>query len=160
MGDYDKAAREDGEDAITPPATTIEDKDGTKKYHDEIENSEDNLDLTYDMLNVSDSFKKRVKMAIEGDKLMGNSPDWANVVPKQQGFTGPDFGKELLKIKKDRVKDVSQEPTKGGGTNGKQLGVTEKETAVAKFAGNQKGVKTQFSINKKDSTSESVATCC
>ena len=155
LEDYDKAAREETNDAITPPATTIEANNGTERYHDEIEASEDNLDLTYDVLNLSDSFKKRVKMAIEGDALMGNSPDWANVVPAQAGFTGPNFGKNLLKIKKDRVKDISQTPVKDGGVNGKQLGVTEKETAVAKFAGNQKGIKTQFSINKKDATSES-----
>jgi hypothetical protein len=35
---------------------------------------------------------------------MGNNPEWANVIPKQPGFSGPEFGKELTKGIKASIK--------------------------------------------------------
>ena len=46
----------------------------------------------------STQFKDRAKKSIEGHATTGNDPKWANVVTAdQQGFTGPDFGKDLIK---------------------------------------------------------------
>jgi len=41
-------------------------------------------------------FQDRAKEALAGSSRMGNNPDWANVIPAQQGFTGPEFGKNLV----------------------------------------------------------------
>jgi hypothetical protein len=49
-------------------------------------------------------FKERAIEAIEGSTRMGNSPDYANVFPEQQGFTGPTFGKKLVQAIKASVK--------------------------------------------------------
>jgi hypothetical protein len=48
----------------------------------------------------SENFKKRLKMALEGDPLMGNSQDAANVIKT-------DTGKNLLKkvLRKDKKED-------------------------------------------------------
>ena len=51
----------------------------------------------------SDRFKERATMAIEGDSMMGNSPEYANVVQKGQGGD-PEFGKKLVARIKDSKK--------------------------------------------------------
>ncbi len=56
-------------------------------------------DLNYDT-EPSENFKKRLKMSLEGDKLMGNSQDAANVIKS-------DTGKNLLKkvLRKDKKEE-------------------------------------------------------
>jgi hypothetical protein len=55
----------------------------------------------------NEMYSKRAEEAIAGSSTMGNNPEWANVVPKQQGFTGPEFGKNLVKaIKASHKKRV------------------------------------------------------
>ena len=67
-----------------------------KTYHDEMEILSGQEMNQYD--SIPDSrFQERSKKAIEGSSDMGNNPEWANVIPKQLGFTGPDFGKNLVK---------------------------------------------------------------
>jgi hypothetical protein len=81
-----------------------------KTYHDEMEILNGQEMVQYDS-NPDDRFKERALMAIEGDSKMGNSPDWANVIPKQLGFTGPDFGKNLAKrIKNSADKRNEEDP--------------------------------------------------
>jgi hypothetical protein len=158
MKDYDKASTTEVKDAIKPPKTNVEDKDGTKKYHDEIEMSEDNADLTYDMLEVPEKFKDRAKKSIEGDSTMGNKvytgKDNGNT-ESTWGASKDDYGKDLVKTKIDRVKDTSQEATIGSGSNGKAAGITHQQTALAK-KGAEKGATTPFTTKKKDATTESV----
>lgn len=140
---------------FVPPKTNIE--GASKKYHNEIEMSEDNLDLTYDMIEIPDGFKDRVKKGVEGDPTMGNGPG-ANTEPVWDA-SKEDFGKDLVKIKVNRAKDTSQDTSqdapKGSGTNGKALGVTHNQTALAK-KGSEKGATTPFTTKKKDATTESI----
>ena len=70
--------------------------DAEKTYHDEMEIMNGQEMIQYDR-NPNKMFKERAKEAIEGSSRMGNNPEWANVIPAQQGFTGPDFGKNLVK---------------------------------------------------------------
>jgi hypothetical protein len=154
MKEYDKASGKEDKDAIVPPKTNIEKADGTKKYHEEIEMSEDNADLTYDMLEVPEKFKDRAKKGIEGDPTMGNKvytgKDNGNT-ESVWGASKDDYGKDLVKTKIDRAKDTSQ-PSTGAG---KQLGITHDETALAKKSA-EKGATTPFTTKKKDATTESV----
>ena len=87
------------------------DDDFEKTYHDEMEIMNGQEMLQYDS-KPDDNFKKRAEEAIEGSTRMGNNPEWANVIPKQQGFTGPDFGKNLVKrVKASTEKRNKQTPT-------------------------------------------------
>ena len=87
------------------------DNDFEKTYHDEMEIMNGQEMLQYDS-KPDDNFKKRAEEAIEGSTRMGNNPEWANVIPKQQGFTGPDFGKNLVKrAKASTEKRNNQTPT-------------------------------------------------
>jgi hypothetical protein len=87
------------------------DDDFEKTYHDEMEIMNGQEMLQYDS-KPDDNFKKRAEEAIEGSTRMGNNPEWANVIPKQQGFTGPDFGKNLVKrAKASSEKRNKQTPT-------------------------------------------------
>lgn len=95
MKDYDKSSKQDDEDKIDPKKTNVE--GDTKEYHDDMEimNGQEMIQYSQDP---NKQFKDRAKKAIEGDATMGNDPTWANVIPAdQQGFTGPDFGKNLVK---------------------------------------------------------------
>lgn len=70
---------------------------------------------------VDEVFQQRTKEAIEGSSKMGNNPEWANVYPKQQGFAGPEFGKELAKRVGTAVDDRTkrEEDRKYFGVDGK-----------------------------------------
>jgi hypothetical protein len=82
-----------------------------EEYHQEMEIMNGQEMIQYDR-TPNDKFKKRAEDAIAGATYMGNNPEWANVVPKQQGFTGPDFGKNLVKaIKSSEKKRSKQTPT-------------------------------------------------
>jgi hypothetical protein len=77
--------------------------DFEKEYHQEMEIMNGPEMNEYDR-DPDKMFKERAKRAIEGHPTMGNSPDYANVVPEQQGFTGPTFGKNLVKAIKNSFK--------------------------------------------------------
>lgn len=95
MKDYDKNLKQEDENQIDPKKTNAEGKE--KEYHEDMEIMNGMEMNQYDN-EPSTAFKDRAKKAIEGDATMGNDPEWANVIPAdQQGFTGPDFGKDLVK---------------------------------------------------------------
>lgn len=97
-------AKEDT-NAIKPPKRDLSDSE--QEYHDEYEIMNGMESLRYDG-TVDDKFKDRAEKAIVGDPTMGNDPTWANVVPAQPGFTGPDFGKNLIgKIKASAKKKAA-----------------------------------------------------
>jgi hypothetical protein len=77
--------------------------DSEQEYHQEMEIMNGNEMLEYDR-DPDKMFKERAVKAIEGDSTMGNNPEWANVVPEQMGFTGPTFGKKLVKAIKNSYK--------------------------------------------------------
>jgi hypothetical protein len=77
--------------------------DKEKEYHDQMEIMNGQEMIQYDR-DPNKEFKDRAKEAIEGSSRMGNNPDWANVIPAQQGFTGPEFGKNLVKNAEDSFK--------------------------------------------------------
>jgi hypothetical protein len=99
-----------------------------KDIHDNIELFQDTmLPLDYDS-PVDDKSKDRFEKAIAGDPTMGNSSEYANVVPKQKGFTGPEFGKTLI----DKTKKMSkvQQNVVGGGNTMLPYGVKNGNFAV------------------------------
>lgn len=82
-----------------------------KDYHDQMEIMNGQEMIQYDRKPTS-RFAERAIEAIEGSSNMGNNPEWANVYPKQQGFTGPEFGKNLVKkVKASEKKRSQQTPT-------------------------------------------------
>jgi hypothetical protein len=106
IGKGDKVAREN----------TPEQEDEIKKNFAGLEN------LDYD-IEPSEQFKKRLKMAIEGDKLMGNAPttEKTNVIPSNGAKLGeepkdkdgnsiptPETAKKIEKQVKDRSKDKKE----------------------------------------------------
>jgi hypothetical protein len=95
MKDYDKNLKQEDENSIDPVKDNVEGKE--KEYHEDMEIMNGQEMIQYDG-EPSDMFKDRAKKAIEGHATMGNDPEWANVVSADdQGFTGPDFGKDLVK---------------------------------------------------------------
>lgn len=99
--EYEDATAQEDTDSIEPKKNELSSDEET--YHDEMEIMNGQEMIQYG--NEPDKkFQERFEQGIEGHPNMGNSPDYANVVPKQQGFSGPDFGKELLKKVKDSVK--------------------------------------------------------
>jgi hypothetical protein len=67
-----------------------------KEFHEQMEIMNGQEMIQYDRDPITE-FQERALEAIEGSTRMGNNPEWANVVPEQIGFTGPDFGKNLVK---------------------------------------------------------------
>jgi len=100
MGEYEKDTTKGAKDSIEEPKFNYEGSE--KEYHDEMEIMNGQEMLRYDN-EPSKRFKERANMSIEGNALMGNSPDYANVVAKGQGGD-PDFGKNLIKKIKDSAK--------------------------------------------------------
>ena len=69
---------------------------------------------------------------------MGNNPEWANVYPEQQGFTGPEFGKELAKTikgskeKRDAASELSNKNTTSvNATDFKDSAMTKRPKSIA-----------------------------
>jgi hypothetical protein len=82
-----------------------------KEYHDQMEIMNGQEMIQYDR-NPNKEFSDRAKEAIVGSSRMGNNPEWANVIPAQQGFTGPDFGKNLAaSIEKSQEIRAKETPT-------------------------------------------------
>lgn len=109
--DYNKGLKQDSETSKMAPNKFNYTDDFQKTYHDQMEIMNGQEMNQYD--NKPDKrFSERAKEAIEGSSNMGNNPEWANVVPKQQGFEGPDFGKNLVKkIEASIKKRAEQTPT-------------------------------------------------
>jgi len=109
--DYNKSLKQDKETSKMAPNKFNYNDDFENEYHDEMEIMNGQEMIQYDRKPNSE-FIKRAEEAIVGSSNMGNNPEWANVVPKQQGFEGPDFGKNLVKKIKDSVKKRNdQTPT-------------------------------------------------
>jgi hypothetical protein len=107
--------------------------DFEKEYHQEMEIMNGNEMLEYDR-DPDKMFKERAIEAIEGSSRMGNSPEYANVVPEQQGFTGPTFGKKLVQAIKASTKK-REDAVKGIISFGDDIETVPKNYApMAKFS--------------------------
>lgn len=86
-----------------------------QEYHDEYEIL-NGLEMTIYGDDPGEKFRDRAEKAIAGDSTMGNNPEWANVVTADQaGFTGPEFGKNLIDRIKSRQKKSDAEAEKWNG---------------------------------------------
>lgn len=125
MTAYDKASGSKAKDDIKPPKREL-----SKTEDEVVDNSfKGGLeDLQYDS-EVSDTFKERQKMAIEGDSKMGNETktgEWNPETGEGNGNTEPvwgasnvDFGKNLIdkaKARKD-AQDKATEPMRQFGND-------------------------------------------
>lgn len=131
VGEFEKAVKKDPNANQMAPNKFNYADDFQKDYHDQMEIMNGQEMIKYDSIP-SEQFTKRAVEAIEGSSNMGNNPEWANVVPKQQGFEGPDFGKNLVKKIKTsaklrgeetpavdlRGKDIQELPTEMKSDNG------------------------------------------
>ena len=108
---YDKSQKAEASSTKQMPQNKFNYADDfQKEYHDEMEIMNGQEMIKYDSIPEK-GYTDRAVEAIEGSSRMGNNPEWANVVPKQQGFTGPEFGKELVKkIKASAQKRGEQTP--------------------------------------------------
>jgi hypothetical protein len=95
LSNYDKESKDMAKGSINPVKFNHEGKD-EEEYHTQMEIMNGQEMIEYDR-TVNKTFSDRAEEALAGSSRMGNNPEWANVVPKQQGFTGPDFGKNLVK---------------------------------------------------------------
>jgi len=110
LSDYEKSLEKGMETTKTPNKFNYEDK-FEETYHNEMEIMNGQEMVQYDS-KPSALFSERAEEAIVGSSRMGNNPEWANVMPEQQGFVGPDFGKNLVKnIKASVEKRNDQTPT-------------------------------------------------
>lgn len=131
VADFEKTVKKDSESAEMPQNKFNYSDDFQKDYHDQMEILNGMEMVKYDAIP-EEQYVKRALEGIEGSSQMGNNPEWANVVPKQQGFSGPEFGKELVKRIKNSVKlrgeetpavdlrgkDIQEVPTEMRGDNG------------------------------------------
>jgi len=127
---YDKTQKDEASKQMPQNKFNYAD-DFQKQYHDQMEIMNGQEMVQYDTMPEK-WFTDRALEAIEGSSRMGNNPEWANVYPKEQGFTGPTFGKELVsKIKKSaelrgqetpaismRGRDIQELPEKMKNDNG------------------------------------------
>lgn len=143
LSDYDKALKQEDPKAIEPNKVNFA-NDEQKDYHQEMEIL-NGLEMLRFQNEPNKQYKERALEAIEGSSKMGNNPEWANVVDKQKGFTGPTFGKELVKRIKSSIQkrqentpaisqfgdDVEVDPTKIPKRNdAKQLAISENKTEI------------------------------
>lgn len=103
VGQFEKSVKQDPNSKQMPPNKYNYDTDFQKTYHDEMEILNGQEMIQYDR-EPNKRFVKRALDAIEGSSEMGNNPEWANVYPKQLGFSGPEFGKNLVKNIKNSIK--------------------------------------------------------
>jgi hypothetical protein len=156
MEDYEKASTSSTEDAIEEPKFNY-DYENEVEYHEDMEIRNGMEMLNYDR-KPSEKFSQRAKEAIEGSNNMGNNPEWANVVPKQQGFTGPEFGKDLVskiersKKKRDAASELSNKNTTSvNATDFKDSSMTNKKPksiAISEDNTNNKSVIKEFNWPK------------
>jgi hypothetical protein len=105
---YNKSLKQDSETSKMAPNKYNYTSDFEKTYHDEMEIM-NGMEMNQYDLKPDKRFTKRAEEAIVGSSNMGNNPEWANVVPKQQGFEGPDFGKNLVKKVKASIKKRNEQ---------------------------------------------------
>ena len=136
MSDYEKASTSSSPDAIEEPKFNYDYEDEVE-YHEDMEIRNGMEMLNYDR-KPSEKFSQRAKEAIEGSSNMGNNPEWANVYPEQQGFTGPGFGKELAKTikgskeKRDAASELSNKNTTSvNATDFKDSAMTKRPKSIA-----------------------------
>jgi len=104
-------------------------------------------DLNYDN-KPSEAFKKRLRMALEGDALMGNSQEYANVVKS-------DLGKKIADKVERKDKKIKSEPEISWGHNWKspEKVVVVKESEKSKLSSvleeEIKKMKNMANYNKK-----------
>lgn len=108
VADFEKGVKKDTNSAEMPQNKFNYSDDFQKDYHDQMEILNGMEMLKYDSIP-EEQYVKRALEGIEGSSQMGNNSEWANVVPKQQGFSGPEFGKELVKRIKNSAKLRGQE---------------------------------------------------
>ena len=135
MAGYEKDTTKGGKDEIEPVMTNYTD-DWAKEYHEDMEIMNGQEMLHYQ--NSPDKkFVERATMSIEGDAMMGNSPEWANVVEKGQGGD-PDYGKTLVaRIKSSQKKRQDATPTLdqfGDDIEEKNVGVEGTKSAIKPIA--------------------------
>jgi hypothetical protein len=101
MGEYDKAAKQEDDDAIDPVKTNIE--GDTEDYHNEMEIRNGQEMLKYDN-EPSDKFKERAEMSLKGDSTMGNKTytgkDNGNTEEVWGSSGGKHTGEEIVKSAK------------------------------------------------------------
>ena len=95
LANYQKSLEKGMETTKTPNKFNYSD-DEEVEYHNEMEIMNGQEMIQYDRDPITE-FKDRAYEALAGSSRMGNNPEWANVVPEQQGFTGPKFGENLAK---------------------------------------------------------------
>ena len=158
LDDYEEASTSDVKDNIVPPKRDLSKDEETLRNY----GTNGLGDIAFDG-EVGDDYKKRQEMAIAGDALMGNSPEYANVVTAdQQGFTGPEFGKEYVKgIKANKkLKDKSTTPMVQFGddveiTDGKTRGASRK-VAVESVEGQKLMKQIKETLKVKDNKEKTI----
>ena len=108
VSDFEKGVKDDPNAKQMAPNKFNYDDKFEKTYHDEMEIMNGQEMIQYDS-KPDENYTKRAEEAIAGSSRMGNNPEWANVVDKQKGFEGPDFGKNLIKKIKASTKKRSEE---------------------------------------------------
>ena len=126
--------------------------DAEKTYHDELEIMNGQEMIEYNS-EPGEDFKQRAEEAIAGSARMGNDPTWANVIPKQKGFTGPDFGKNLVKSIQDSNKKRAEAEIQTYGMGDVQIPTGQKvQTAQIAVGGKSpKGDATKLKENNNKS---------
>jgi hypothetical protein len=104
LKDADKGQKKSASKTTEMPQNKFNYENKEAEYHQQMEIMNGNEMLEYDR-DPNPTFKERAVRAIEGHPTMGNSPDYANVVPEQMGFTGPTFGKKLVQAIKNSAKE-------------------------------------------------------
>lgn len=117
--DYNKSLKQDSDTSKMADNKFNYTDDFEKTYHDEIEIMNGQEMVQYDR-TPNQLFQEKAEEAIAGSSRMGNNSEWANVVEKQKGFQGPDFGKNLVKSIKNSEKKRSQQ-TPDYGLQGKDV---------------------------------------
>jgi hypothetical protein len=154
VGDFDDAVKADPNAKEMAPNKYVYTDDFEETYHSEMEimNGQEMIQYTN---KPDDLFTEKALEAIEGSSRMGNNSEWANVVPKQQGFTGPEFGKNLVKrIKASAKKRSEQTPTLN--LRGRDIQADLKDTGHKPYAIEENTIKKD--LNNAHHTAKSVAT--
>jgi hypothetical protein len=146
VGDFDDAVKADPNAKEMAPNKYVYTDDFEETYHSEMEimNGQEMIQYTN---KPDDLFTEKALEAIEGSSRMGNNSEWANVVPKQQGFTGPEFGKNLVKrIKASAKKRSEQTPTLN--LRGRDIQADLKDTGHKPYAIEENTIKNQQDLGR------------
>jgi hypothetical protein len=109
--DYNKSLKQDSDTSKMADNKFNYTDEFEETYHGEMEIMNGQEMIQYDR-KPNKEFQDKAEEGIAGSSRMGNNSEWANVVDKQPGFEGPDFGKNLVKrIKASEKKRNEQTPT-------------------------------------------------